>query len=107
MSKLLQEISKLLPRSRPQRRLYFCLSSNPTRERQKHMNNTVLRADDTARALGVSRATIWNWVNPKSRHYRPDFPRPFKISANATGWLASEIDDYIGKLAAKRKEQAN
>ena len=71
------------------------------------MNNTVLRADDTARALGVSRATIWNWANPKSRHYRPDFPRPFKISAHATGWLASEIDDYISKLAAKREEQAN
>ena len=71
------------------------------------MNNTVLRVNDTARVMGVSRATIWNWVNPKSRHYCPDFPRPFKISANATGWLASEIDDYIGKLAAKREEQAN
>lgn len=70
------------------------------------MNNTVLRADDTARALGVSRATIWNWANPKSRHFRPDFPKPIKLSANITGWLASEIDDYIGKLAAKREEQA-
>ena len=86
--------------------IFACHLIRP-KERQKHMNNTVLRADDTARALGVSRATIWNWVNPKSRHYRPDFPRPFKISANATGWLASEIDDYIGKLAAKREEQAN
>ena len=33
------------------------------KERQKYMNNTVLRADDTARVLGVSRATIWNWAN--------------------------------------------
>ena len=69
--------------------------------------NTVLRVNDTARVMGVSRATIWNWANPKSRHFRPDFPKPIKLSANITGWLASEIDDYIGKLAAKREEQAN
>ena len=68
------------------------------------MNNTILRADDTARALGVSRATIWNWVNPKSRHYRPDFPKPLKLSANITGWLSSEIEEYLNKLAAKREE---
>lgn len=71
------------------------------------MNNTVLRADDTARALGVSRATIWNWANPKSRHHRPDFPKPIKLSENITGWLSSEIEEYLGKLAAKREEQAN
>ncbi len=50
--------------------------------------NTVLRVNDTARVMGVSRATIWNWANPKSRHHRPDF----------------EIEEYIGKLAAKREE---
>lgn len=69
------------------------------------MNNTVLRVNDTARIMGVSRATIWNWANPKSRHYRPDFPKPIKLSASITGWLSSEIDEYISKLAAKRKEQ--
>ena len=71
------------------------------------MNNTVLRADDTARALGVSRATIWNWANPKSRHHRPDFPKPIKLSENITGWLSSEIEEYLGKLAAKREGQAD
>ena len=56
------------------------------------MNNTVLRVNDTARVMGVSRATIWNWVNPKSRHHRPDFPKPIKLSENITGWLSSEIE---------------
>ena len=70
------------------------------------MNNTVLRADDTARALGVSRATIWNWANPKSRPFRPDFPKPIKLSEKITGWLSSEIEEYLNKLAAKREEQA-
>ncbi len=87
--------------------IFAChLTSNPIQERQEDMNNTVLRADDTARALGVSRATIWNWANPKSRHFRPDFPKPIKLSENITGWLSSEIEEYLNKLAAKREEQA-
>ena len=69
--------------------------------------NTVLRVNDTARVMGVSRATIWNWANPKSRHHRPDFPKPIKLAENITGWLSSEIEEYLDKLAAKREEQAN
>lgn len=68
------------------------------------MKNTVLRVNDVASVLGVSRATVWNWVNPKSRHYRPDFPKPIKLSANITGWISSEIEEYLNKLAANRKE---
>ena len=75
----------------------------PQLRKAKHMN-TVLRVNDTARVMGVSRATIWNWANPKSRHYRPDFPKPIKLSANITGWLSSEIEEYLNKLAAKREE---
>ena len=66
------------------------------------MNQSVLRINQVSERLGVSRSTIWNWGDPKSRHHRPDFPRPFKVSANVIGWLSSEIDDYIGKLAAER-----
>ena len=82
---------------------YFTCHINPDERKAKHMN-TVLRVNDTARVMGVSRATIWNWANPKSRHYRPDFPKPIKISANITGWLSSEIAEYLDKLAAKREE---
>ncbi|ADZ00001.1 TPA: helix-turn-helix transcriptional regulator [Neisseria meningitidis] len=70
------------------------------------MDQSVLRVNQVAERLGVSRSTVWNWGNTKSRHYRADFPRPFKVSANVVGWFSSEIDDYIGKLAAKREEQA-
>ncbi len=68
------------------------------------MTNAVLRVDSLSRTFSVSKATVWNWVNPKSRHYRPDFPKPIKLSANITGWISSEIDEYISKLAAKREE---
>lgn len=71
------------------------------------MAESILRVKQVAEKIGVSVATVWNKTNSKHRLYDATFPRPFKISANATGWLASEIDDYIGKLAAKREEQAN
>ena len=66
------------------------------------MNQSVLRINQVSERLGVSRSSIRGWCAPKSRHHRPDFPRPFKVSANVVGWLSSEIDDYISKLAAKR-----
>lgn len=75
--------------------------------RSESMNQSVLRVNQVAERLGVSRSTVWNWGNTKSRHHRPDFPSPFKVSANVVGWLSSEIDDYIGKLAAKREEQTD
>lgn len=69
------------------------------------MANTILRVQHLSQRLGISKAAIWYKVNPKSRHYDPDFPQPFKISANATGWLESEINAYIEHLAAQRKQQ--
>ncbi|SUA36463.1 putative prophage regulator protein [Neisseria zoodegmatis] len=63
---------------------------------------SILRVKQVAARLGISSATVWYKSNPKSRHYDADFPKPFKISANATGWLESEISGYIEKLAEKR-----
>ena len=60
----------------------------------------LIRAKDGAKRFNVSLATWWNWNNPKSRHYKPDFPKPIKVSANVTGWLENEVNAYIEKLAA-------
>ena len=66
------------------------------------MQQSIIRPKQAAALFGVSLSTLWNWNNPKHRLYRPDFPKPFKVSANTTGWLQSEIDGYICKLAEKR-----
>lgn len=85
----------------------FACHTTPAKKGKAYEYRIILRVNDTARVMGVSRATIWNWANPKSRHHRPDFPKPIKLSENITGWLSSEIEEYLGKLAAKREEQAN
>lgn len=64
-------------------------------------------AHGLAQAFSVSISTIWNWNNPKSRHYRPDFPKPVKVSANATRWPAEEVAAYMAGLAAARNGEGS
>lgn len=63
----------------------------------------LLKVEEVADILGVSKSTVWNICNPKSRQYRPDFPKPFKVSANATRWLVADVETYIGALANQAK----
>lgn len=69
------------------------------------MSKTVLKVQEVAERLGVSVATVWNMCNAKSRHYRPQFPKPFKVSANATRWLAQDVDNYIHQLATTANKE--
>ncbi|WP_308032481.1 helix-turn-helix transcriptional regulator [Neisseria cinerea] len=59
------------------------------------MANILLTANEVAHLLGVSKGTIKNWKNPKSRYYRPDFPKPLKLSARVIRWQLKEIEDYF------------
>ena len=65
----------------------------------------VLRVKQVAECLGLSVNSVWKKCNANSHLYDPNFPKPFKISANATGWLQSEINDYIQYKTNQRKAQ--
>lgn len=60
----------------------------------------VIRIQLVILRLGVSRSTIYNWLNKRSRHYRADFPRPFKIGKAAIGWLESDIENFIHSMVS-------
>lgn len=62
----------------------------------------ILRVKQVAERLSISPSAVWYKANPKSRHHDPAFPKPFKVSASVTGWLESEVNDYIGHLADAR-----
>lgn len=64
----------------------------------------LIRAKELAELLSVSDTIIWNWVNPNNRRYRPEFPKPIKISPNVTAWRESEIVAYLDQLAAERQK---
>nr|WP_025218001.1 AlpA family phage regulatory protein [Mannheimia varigena] len=62
----------------------------------------VLRRLDTISRLGVSKSTFQDWQNPKSKRYRPEFPKKIHLGANSVGYLESEINAFIQSLADSR-----
>lgn len=55
----------------------------------------VLRIREVCKRLSISKSTIYDWMNPKSPRFDGLFPRPVKIGRMATGWLESEINEWL------------
>lgn len=67
-----------------------------------NQSDRIIRRLDTMKMLGVSKSTLADWQNPKSKRYRPDFPKKIQLGVNSVGYLESEINSYIAKLAEAR-----
>ena len=67
-----------------------------------NQSDRIIRRLDTMKMLGVSKSTLADWQNPKSKRYRPDFPKKIQLGVNSVGYLESEINSYIAKLADAR-----
>lgn len=57
----------------------------------------ILRLPAVMAMLGVSKPTIYLWIK------RGAFPVPIKIGPKASGWLLSEIENWIAERAAARR----
>ena len=55
----------------------------------------ILRLPAVIHKTGISRATIYDWLNPKSPRYDPTFPKKRKLGTQSVGWLESEIDEWL------------
>ncbi len=49
---------------------------------------------DLEELTGLSRSTIYDRLNPKSKRYDPDFPKPVKFG-HLTRWRLSEVQAWI------------
>lgn len=58
----------------------------------------IIRTKDLVAMLGVSRSTVYNWLDHKSKHHRPEFPRPIKIGKAAIGWLEADLVRFVQHL---------
>ncbi|MDH1451994.1 helix-turn-helix transcriptional regulator [Aeromonas caviae] len=45
--------------------------------------------------MGLSRSTIYNKLNPKSKSYDPDFPKPLRLGSSSVGWLLSSVHQWL------------
>ncbi|AYM91576.1 AlpA family phage regulatory protein [Serratia sp. 3ACOL1] len=58
-------------------------------------NVKVLRLPAVALKTGLSRSTIYDWMNPKSPRFDSTFPRPRSLGSQSVGWLEAELDEWI------------
>lgn len=61
-----------------------------------NLSSASLRADPTARFLGVGSSTLWRWVKTK-----PGFPQPIRLSARCTVFRVDELIAWRDAQATK------
>ena len=68
----------------------------------------IVRMKELTQILGISRSTIYDKLNPKSRRYDPRFPKPLRLGSigttNAVGWPRYSIQDWLLSLTANNGE---
>lgn len=66
----------------------------------------MLRLAELIKLIGLSRSSIYDRLNPRSKRYDPDFPRPVKLN-RASRWLLSEVEEWIRNKMSSRNRTAS
>ena len=66
----------------------------------KAYSQRVLRVNQVSEKVGLCVSAIWAKTSLQNARYDATFPKPFKVSANATVWL--ELDAWLSAKAASR-----
>ncbi|VVE89879.1 helix-turn-helix transcriptional regulator [Pandoraea bronchicola] len=63
----------------------------------------VLRLNRLKEKTGISRSTVYNKINPKSKYYDDAFPKPIRLGPGSVGWLEAEVNAWLASrvLAAR------
>ena len=57
--------------------------------------STILRCKEIVARLKLSRATVYDKLNPKSPRYDERFPKPIRLGPKAVGWYEHELEQYL------------
>ena len=60
----------------------------------------ILRVRDVTISTGLSRTTLWRLER------RGEFPRRLRLSPNSTGWIESEIEQWIESRPRKPSSES-
>lgn len=64
--------------------------------------NKIINLRQVIDFTGLSRATIYNLLDPKSEYYDSSFPKRIRLSTNRVGWSALELNIWIESKLAQR-----
>ena len=66
----------------------------------------MLRLHELIKLIGLSRSSIYDRLNPRSKRYDPDFPKPIKLN-RASRWLLSKVEEWIRNKMTSRNRAAS
>ncbi|HHR6443367.1 TPA: AlpA family phage regulatory protein [Providencia alcalifaciens] len=55
----------------------------------------ILRIRVVMDKIGISRSTIYDWLNPNSKRYDPTFPKQRRLGKQSIGWMEADIDEWL------------
>lgn len=58
----------------------------------------IIRLNTLLALVSMSRSTVYNRINPKSKYYDSMFPKPVRLGAKAVGWILADVYAYIEHL---------
>lgn len=88
-------------------------SNSPEQEKEfADLPVRILRLKQVVEKTGLSRSTIYDRIDPKSKRYDDSFPKPIKLSGNkdgagAVGWLESAVNHWIRQRYQLQVQQSS
>lgn len=64
------------------------------------MAGSIFRIKDLSAYTKLSRSTIYDRLNEKSKRYDPTFPKSFLLTTGTVGWFKEDIDNWLEKCAS-------
>ena len=77
---------------------------NPQAITQTQPSHKMLRMKQLIEQTGLSRSTLYDMMDVKSKRYDPTFPRGIKLTEATVAWLDSEVNTW---LESKIKQSRN
>ena len=69
--------------------------------------NQIINIKQLVEITGLSRATIYSLLDPKSKYYDASFPQQINLTSNRVGWVAYEVNAWIGQKISERSMITN
>lgn len=58
----------------------------------------MLKLRDVTSKCQISRSTIYDKLDQKSKRYDPNFPKPRKLGMNSVAWVEHEVERWLQSL---------
>lgn len=58
----------------------------------------MLKLRDVTNKCQISRSTIYDKLDQKSKRHDPTFPKPRKLGMNSVAWVENEVEQWLKNL---------